>query len=505
MKTLGGIGIAGLFGSGTASAMQSEDEDQDEDDDENGSEGENGNGEDGAGEDEQARRYTPYGGNDTKASPDTGSFDHVLMYLAEGVVDGPTESPEEFQPDPTRIKWFQEGLMRRTPEEVRDDRQLCHDHYINHWGIDLDARALGETWLVDAGTLVPPLGGGGPKAKWVKEGIGPDEFTGQRLEEFNEANSDGAEGVTTENMYKTFVWFPDPDGYHTEAVVPDTPLMLEPKVGYANHLKSGTQVPNNIDSENGTTNRDPFTTNKVRDGGYWIFAVEEDDIPLSYLTSELVEYEEESDEEERTSKVGTVLGGKPTFWYNTAADDEKRMGRGVEGGNEPETEPPDKLNLDGIGPDSPVHNGIPQQGGFFWGDYNIFRGEDEEPLIIHYDSRIPTEFNPHSGIPRAFMCELQCAEFETDRNPYGLGRVHGSTYPASTTLGNVNGHNYREFGPPEGMPTSTIRNMLTFPPSITRGRDSDVDGGHNVAPGLPENRFADSQTEMPGFPEAFTQ
>lgn len=26
---------------------------------------------------------------------------------------------------------------------------------------------------------------------------------------------------------------------------------------------------------------------------------------------------------------------------------------------------------------------------------------------------------------------------------------------------------------------------------------------HNVAPGLPENRFADSQTERPGFPEAF--
>ena len=27
--------------------------------------------------------------------------------------------------------------------------------------------------------------------------------------------------------------------------------------------------------------------------------------------------------------------------------------------------------------------------------------------------------------------------------------------------------------------------------------------GHNVTVGLPENSFADSQTEIPGFPEAF--
>jgi hypothetical protein len=493
MKAIG-IGTAASLGVGTVQA----------DEHEEGEAGEGGDqAEGGADNQDGGRGYTPYGGNDTNTAPDVGGFDHVLGYLAEGIVDGPTEAPEEFQPDPTLIKWFQEGLMQRTPEEVRDDRQLCHDHYINHWGIDLDARAMGETWLVDAGTLVPPLGGGGAKAAWAKEGVGPDEFTGMLLSEFNEEYSDGAEGVTTENMYKTFVWIPDPDGYQTDAAIPDTPLMLEPKVGYSNYFKSGTGIPNNVDGEKGTTNLDPFTTNKVRDGGYWIFAIEDDDVPLGYLTSELTDYEAEYTEEERTSKIGTVLGGKPTFWYNTAADGEKRTGRGVKGGKEPEVEPPDKLDLDGVGPDSPIHDGLPEQGGFFWGDYNIYRGEQRDPLIIHYDSRLPTEFNPHSGIPRAFMCELQCAEFETDRNPYGLGRVHGSTYPAGTTIGNVNGHNYRENGAPDGMPASTIRNMLTFPPSVTRGRDSDVEGGHNVAPGLPENRFADSQADMPGFPEAF--
>lgn len=476
MKLAGGIGTMAALGFGTAQGTGGTDDGNHTDADERSTL--KGSG----------RSYTPYGGTDTKTAPEVGGFDHVLAYLAEGIVDGPTEAPEEFQPDPTLIEWFQEGLMRRTPEEVRDDRQLSHDHYINHWGLDLDARAMGETWLVDAGTLVPPLGGGGPKAAWAKDGNGPDEFTGRKLE--------AGEGVTTENMYKTFVWFPDPDGDTTDAVVPDTPLMLEPKVGYSNYVKSGTQIPNNVESENGTTNRDPFRTNKIRDGGYWIFAVEDDGIPLEYLVDNLAEFQGES-------KLGTKLGGKPTFWFNTAADGEKRRGRGVKGGTEPSVEPPDKLDLDGVGPDSPVHDGIPAQAGFFWGDYNIYRGADREPLIIHYDSRIPTEFNPHSGIPRAFMCELQCAEFETDRNPYGLGRVHGSTYPAGTTVGNINGHNYRENGAPDGAPASTIRNMLTFPPSITRGRDSEVEGGHNVAAGLPENRFADSQTEMPGFPSAF--
>jgi hypothetical protein len=69
-----------------------------------------------------------------------------------------------------------------------------------------------------------------------------------------------------------------------------------------------------------------------------------------------------------------------------------------------------------------------------------------------------------------------------------VGRVHGSTYPAGTTEGNVDGPNDNG-----GTPVGTIRNVLTFPP--TRNRP-------NVAPGLPEDA-ADSQHDIPGFPEAF--
>lgn len=47
--------------------------------------------------------------------------------------------------------------------------------------------------------------------------------------------------------------------------------MLESKVGYTNYFKSGTTVPANDEADTdlgGTTNRDTFTTNEVRGGGY---------------------------------------------------------------------------------------------------------------------------------------------------------------------------------------------------------------------------------------------
>ena len=113
MLQISGIGLAGALGLGSAHAQQSDQGNQ------GGQNGERNSGGRGG-------QYTPYGGQDIKTAPELGTFDHVLGYLAEGIVDGPTESPEEFQPDPTRIKWFQEGLMQRTPEEVRDDRQACH-------------------------------------------------------------------------------------------------------------------------------------------------------------------------------------------------------------------------------------------------------------------------------------------------------------------------------------------------------------------------------------------
>ncbi len=472
MKTIGGIGIAGALGTGAAAAGGHED---------GGNEGGGTSGGRGGG-------YTPYGGRDTKTAPELGTFDYALMYLAEGVVDGPTESPyaepgsEHYstggvEGDPLLAKFWHFDIQKRTVQEVIDDRQAHHDYILDHFGIDMQGSVYGEARSVTPGMLAPPLGQRGPKARWAFPGYGPDKFTG-----------DPVEDITTDNLFDTFVWMPDPYGNVTDAIVPETSLMLEPKIGYTNYLKSGAAVPANDEADNdlgGTTNRDSFTTNKVRDGGYWIFAVEEDDISREFIRDSMEDAGEQP----------------PGFWYNVQADGELRMGRGVEGGKEPDVNPPDKLFLDGVGPDAEFHKGLPEEMGTFWGHYNIYRGENQDPLSIHYRSGFPTEFNPHSGIPRAFICELQCEEFATERNPKGLGRVHGSTYPTGTTVcANTNGHNYRRDGTPAGAPASTIRNVLTFPPTLTRGRES---GGAkaNVSPGWPD-AMPDSQFDIPGYPEA---
>jgi hypothetical protein len=483
MKALGSIGIAGGLGTGVAAASNHNDG------------AGNGQGRGQQGGTGQAGGtgggYTPYGGRTTKTPPALGTFDHTLMYLAEGIVDGATESPHAdpdseyydvggVEGDPLLAKFWHFDIQKRTVDEIIADRQAHHDFMRRHYGIDMQASAYGEARSVPPGTLAPPLGQRGNKARWAFPGEGSDEFTGEPVDD----------GITEENLFDTFVWRPDPSGDKTEAVVPETSLMLEPKVAYTNYLKSGASVPANdeADTLGGTTNRDTFTTNKVRDGGYWIFAVEDDGIPREFIRESLVDAGE----------------APPQFWYNVQADGELRTGRGVKGGREPGVSPPDKLFLDEVGPDAEFHTGLPEEMGTFWGHYNINRGENRDPLSIHYRSGFPTEFNPHSGIPRAFMCELQCEEFATERNPKGLGRVHGSTYPTGTTMnGNTNGHNFRENGAPDGAPTSTIRNVLTFPPTLTRGRGSDPAGErqYNVAPGWPEE-MPDSQFDIPGYPDA---
>ncbi|MEF8905495.1 MAG: hypothetical protein V5A29_16465, partial [Haloarculaceae archaeon] len=86
MQTIGGLGIAstlGLGATGTAAA----------DDHGNGNGSSNGNGNGNGGSSGTGAGYTPYGGRSTKTAPELGTFDHALMYLAEGIVDGPTESP----------------------------------------------------------------------------------------------------------------------------------------------------------------------------------------------------------------------------------------------------------------------------------------------------------------------------------------------------------------------------------------------------------------------------
>lgn len=72
-----------------------------------------------------------------------------------------------------------------------------------------------------------------------------------------------------------------------------------------------------------------------------------------------------------------------------------------------------------------------------FGDYNIKMGDDEDPLVIHYESEHPIP--PMTGrVPVAFNCDLVHEE-------WGEGQVHGTT---------------------GGTMAGGIRNVLTFPPML---------------------------------------
>ena len=71
-----------------------------------------------------------------------------------------------------------------------------------------------------------------------------------------------------------------------------------------------------------------------------------------------------------------------------------------------------------------------------FGDYNIRMGDKQDPIVIHYESEHPIQFDDR--VPVAFNCDLHHDE-------WGEGQVHG------TTGGTMGGG---------------IRNVLTFPPAL---------------------------------------
>lgn len=73
-----------------------------------------------------------------------------------------------------------------------------------------------------------------------------------------------------------------------------------------------------------------------------------------------------------------------------------------------------------------------------WGDYNIRMGDQEDPIVIHYDSDHPVPFGRDSPAPMTFNCRVEHAE-------WGEGAVRG------VTGGDMNGN----------------RNVLTFPAQLS--------------------------------------
>lgn len=384
-------------------------------------------------------RQPTFDGNFNMLPSDHGGFDFVVHYHAEGVTDFENVTGNEdglgeaYESFDTPVEFFELGLMKRTRTEAEEDRREAHQHWRNFWGVEFgDPADLGDP-VVDIAT------------------------------------GENANGDT---------------------IMEEVPTLLHPGIGYTAYNQSGFGVPNNRNTgadlgstfDGDTTNRDYRVTNKIRDGGWWI---------LSGRTR---------GENDLSNLVDGDQGTRPFFWFNPDTNQKRSGGDdkydfsgtddigGETIGDDP-GEPP-------VGLDAAVFDSLPARTGLFWGEYNIMRGRNDDPLLIHYESRFPTEFRPKSGLIRAFICELGAYEAETDRNPQGLGRVHGTAYPLQTfPEGQIDGE------PQTGL-IGTIRNVLTFPPTYIGPREHDAVGlpgpsGLPVESGLGRGG---GQPGIPGFP-----
>lgn len=131
LKTIGAMGIAstlGLGATGTAAANPGD-----------GARGKN------------PGRVGRYGGTKTFTPPDLGGFDHVLVYLAEPLIEGDWDSVEG-------AKRFQRDIMGRDDEEIEADRRAAEAFYEDRFGVEFPGEAdlfEPEESTDGAATLVP--------------------------------------------------------------------------------------------------------------------------------------------------------------------------------------------------------------------------------------------------------------------------------------------------------------------------------------------------------------
>ena len=110
--TLKTIGIGALFGAtaGTATATP---------------------GKGGGSDSNNPGRVGKYNGNKTFVPPDLGGFDHVLVYLAEPLVEGEWDSLEQ-------AKRFQHEIMGRDESEVEENRRAAEAFYEERFGLTFE-------------------------------------------------------------------------------------------------------------------------------------------------------------------------------------------------------------------------------------------------------------------------------------------------------------------------------------------------------------------------------
>lgn len=133
----------------------------------------------------------------------------------------------------------------------------------------------------------------------------------------------------------------------------------------------------------------------------------------------------------------------------------------------------------------------PRNTDFFWGNYNLKFGTDEDTVTLHYQSEVPTDFRPSDGVPEAFLCDL-CpnpgSEEIDDREDMDAGtgiQLFDSTgevsgfadvsngdldgqmqFGAPDHYGRVHGTSYPRSKRKDGVVTYHFRNYLLWPPRL---------------------------------------
>lgn len=243
------------------------------------------------------------------------------------------------------------------------------------------------------------------------------------------------------------------------------PTLLAPSVGYTVVFRAGRSHPN---YSGGTTAMSPEDVGKVRDGGIWGGTI---------LSMDVLQIIQDAAAGNRTYTTPSGPSSNPALWG--------QWWRRVA--------PLDGVDVDALDPNSPVDArpaprpnwpvGYLQAGtDYFWGNYDLKFGEAEQTVVIHYQSEVPTRFRDFDGVPESFICEMTAHPGGTDmpqsqidqgyrdvdgslsgfadlndpnlndQNLFGLGRIHGTSYPRGIDA--------------QGRTTFHLRNWLLFPPRL---------------------------------------
>ncbi len=377
-----------------------------------------------------------------------GGFDFALGYIAEGV-----DTTDPLQPFANPSGLF-ESVDPDIPSGVGGNETA--ERSAEFWYFDI-LGFTNETIANDHWSFI----------NWARRMYGLD---------FDRAENDGY--VMPDGTAHTYHGSPDPTDSKSlfapriavdgkGGVARMAPTLLAPNVGYTVVFRAGRSHPN---YSGGTTAVFPEDVGKVRDGGIW---------GGTLVGLDVLEIIQKAAAGEMTYTTPDGDSSNPAQWGQWY----RRIAELPEVG----------VDIDALDPGTPVPERprprpdwpagyLPTGTDYFWGNYNLKWGQEEETSTIHYQSEVPTRFRDFDGIPEAFICEIMPNPGAADSRPedfamgfadadgslsgfpdlsdpnldnqapFGYGRIHGTSYPRGIDA--------------QGRTTFHLRNWLLFPPRL---------------------------------------